>query len=161
MFVLAIAFQSSLTFADIPGAFSRRKHLKGAPIGLALVLPSNSKTGLERVSKDKPSSLLGLVINDEGKKFYNIDHGCQSYNKTLLLQRRQGKISWSVCFFLNLICEYALVEHRTIPGYSGWLLALPSHVRIARTNCQEQTLLFGSKTGAYHQWPMLLNFLQP
>ncbi len=25
------------------------------------------------VSKDKPSSLLGLVISDEGKKFYNID----------------------------------------------------------------------------------------
>jgi hypothetical protein len=27
-----------------PGAYPRRKHLKGAPIGLALALPSNSKT---------------------------------------------------------------------------------------------------------------------
>jgi Wnt-binding factor required for Wnt secretion len=26
-----------------------------------------------QVSKDKPSSLLGLVISDKGKKFYNID----------------------------------------------------------------------------------------
>ncbi len=49
------------------------KHLNGAPIGLALALPSNSKTWLERVSKDKCSNLLGLVISNEGKKFYNID----------------------------------------------------------------------------------------
>jgi hypothetical protein len=28
---------------------------------------------MERVSKEKPSSLLGLVVSDEGKKFYNID----------------------------------------------------------------------------------------
>jgi hypothetical protein len=41
---LAITFQSSLTFAGNTGAFPRRKHLKGAPIGLALALPSNSKT---------------------------------------------------------------------------------------------------------------------
>ncbi len=40
---------------------------------MALALPSNSKTWLERVSKDKPSSLLGFVVSDEGKKFYNID----------------------------------------------------------------------------------------
>ncbi len=46
----------------IPGAFPRWKHLKGAPIGLTLALPSNSKTWLERVSKDKHSSLLGLII---------------------------------------------------------------------------------------------------
>jgi hypothetical protein len=56
-----------------PGAYPRRKHLKGAPIGFALALPSNSKTRLERVSKEKASSLLGLVISDEGKKFYYID----------------------------------------------------------------------------------------
>ncbi len=53
-----------------PGAYPRRKHLKGTSIELALALPSNSKTWLERVSKDKPSSLLGLVVGDEGKKFY-------------------------------------------------------------------------------------------
>ncbi len=42
-------------------------------IGLALALPSNSKTRLERDSKVKPSNLLGLFMIDEGKKFYNID----------------------------------------------------------------------------------------
>jgi hypothetical protein len=53
---------------ETPGAYPRRKHLKGASIGLALALPSNSKTLLERVSKGKPSSLLGLVVSDEEKK---------------------------------------------------------------------------------------------
>jgi hypothetical protein len=52
-----------------PGAFPRRKHLKGPPIELALALPSNSKAQLERVSKDKPSCLLGLFVSDEEKKF--------------------------------------------------------------------------------------------
>ncbi len=60
-------------FLKTPGAYPRRKHLKGAPIGLPLALPSKSKTWLERVSKGKPSSLLGLIINDKGKKFYNND----------------------------------------------------------------------------------------
>jgi hypothetical protein len=46
-----------------PGAYPRRK---------ALALSSNSKTSLERVSKDKCSSLLGLIVSDEGKKFNNI-----------------------------------------------------------------------------------------
>jgi hypothetical protein len=56
-----------------PGAYPRRKHLKGAPFpfGLALALPSNSKTLLERFSKDKPSSLLGLIVSDEFKKSFN------------------------------------------------------------------------------------------
>jgi hypothetical protein len=58
---------------ETPGACPRRKQLKGAPIGLALALPSNSKASLERVFKDKHSSLLGPIISDEGKKFYNID----------------------------------------------------------------------------------------
>ncbi len=40
-------------------------------IGFGLALPSNSKTWLERISKGKPSSLLGLMVSDEGKKFYN------------------------------------------------------------------------------------------
>jgi hypothetical protein len=51
-----------------PEAYPRRKHVKGALIGLALALPSISKTRLEKILKEKPSSLLGLVISDEGKK---------------------------------------------------------------------------------------------
>jgi hypothetical protein len=51
-----------------PGPYPRRKHLKGPPIGLALALPSNPKARLERVTKGKHSSLLGIFISDEGKK---------------------------------------------------------------------------------------------
>jgi hypothetical protein len=56
------------------GVYSRRKHLKGSPIGFVLALPSNSKAQVERVTKGKPSSLLGLVVSDKRKKFYNIDN---------------------------------------------------------------------------------------
>jgi hypothetical protein len=56
-----------------PGACPRRKDLKAPPIGFALALPSNSKTRLERVCKGKPSGLLGLIVSDEEKKFYNLD----------------------------------------------------------------------------------------
>jgi hypothetical protein len=52
------------------GAYPRWKHLKGPPIGFALALPSISKTKLERVSKGKLSSLLGLIVSDKGEKFY-------------------------------------------------------------------------------------------
>jgi len=38
-----------------------------------LALPSNSKTWLERVSKDKPSSLEGVVVGDDAKTFYTPD----------------------------------------------------------------------------------------
>jgi hypothetical protein len=65
------------------GAYPRRKHLKGTLIGLALALPSSSKTWLERVSKAKPSSLLGLVISEKGKKFNNIDLMETSSEKTI------------------------------------------------------------------------------
>ncbi len=78
---LAKTFQSSLTFAGSTKSLPKSKHLKGPTIGFALALPSNSKTWLGKVTKGKPSSLLGLVVNDEGKKFYNIDTWCQGYQK--------------------------------------------------------------------------------
>jgi hypothetical protein len=53
-----------------PGAYPKRKHLKCPTIRFAL--PSNSKTRLKRGIKGKPSRLLGLVVSDEGKKFYNM-----------------------------------------------------------------------------------------
>jgi hypothetical protein len=59
-------------------------------------LPSNSKTRLERVSKGKPSSLLGLVISDEGKKFHNIDTWCQWFEKLFSSSLRQMHKLFSV-----------------------------------------------------------------
>ena len=77
-----------------PEAYPRRKHLKGPPIKFALAaLPSNSKTQLERLSKDKRSSLLGLVISDKGKKSYNIDTKSQDYKKIFFVTDDKAKIS--------------------------------------------------------------------
>ncbi len=74
---LAITFQSSLTFAG--NIRSLPKNLKCPQVGFALALPSNSKTQLESIFNGKPFSLLGLVISDEEKKFYNIDTWGQCY----------------------------------------------------------------------------------
>jgi hypothetical protein len=38
---------------------------------------------VERVYKDEPSSLLGLIMSDEGKKFYNIDTWWETLTPTL------------------------------------------------------------------------------
>jgi len=78
------------------GACPRRKHQQGPPIGFALALPSNSKIRLERVTKGKPSSLLGLAVSDEGKQFYNIDTWCQSYI-IFFFATNTDKLSKSVC----------------------------------------------------------------
>ena len=78
---------------ETPGAYPRRKYLKGAPIGLALALLSNSKAQLERVSKGKCSSLLGLIVSNKGKEFYNIDtsldHSCSSFGDDLNVSVKQ------------------------------------------------------------------------
>ncbi len=65
---LAITFQSSLAF---PG------NTRSLPENEASERSSNwvgpGPALMERVSKGEPSSFLGLVVSDEGQKFYNID----------------------------------------------------------------------------------------
>ncbi len=72
---LAITFQSSLTLLETPGAYPRRKHLKGLPIGFALALPSNSKTRLEGVSRGKPSSYWASSSVMKEKSFITLTPG--------------------------------------------------------------------------------------
>jgi len=46
----------------------------GAPFRcFLLVLPANVRLDWKVIARYKHSSLLGLVISDKGKKFYNID----------------------------------------------------------------------------------------
>jgi hypothetical protein len=42
-------------------------------LGKLLVLPANVRLDWKVIARYKHSSLLGLVISDEGKKFYKID----------------------------------------------------------------------------------------
>jgi hypothetical protein len=51
-------------------------------LGKLLVLPANVRLDWEVIDRYKHSSLLGLVISDEGKKFYNI------YPRTWVLRSR-------------------------------------------------------------------------
>jgi hypothetical protein len=58
-----------------PGAYPRRKHLKGAPIlGWLWPCPQILRPDWKGFPSTNPSSLLCLLVSDEGKKFYNIDH---------------------------------------------------------------------------------------
>ncbi len=70
---LTITFQSSLTFAGNTRSLSKKEASERSYNWVAPALPTNFKAWLERVSKDKPSSLLGLIVSDEGKQFNNID----------------------------------------------------------------------------------------
>jgi hypothetical protein len=54
-------------------------------LGKLLVLPANIRLGCKVIARDKHSSLFGLIISDEGNKFYNIDTRCQCY-KTFFLR---------------------------------------------------------------------------
>jgi hypothetical protein len=45
------------------------QHMKGASLGQATALLTNK---LERLAKDKHSSLLHIIINDCFKTFYNV-----------------------------------------------------------------------------------------
>ncbi len=67
--------------------------MKGAPIALALALSSNFKTLLERVSKDKRSSLLGLVVSVEAKTFYGIGTSPLSPTSLSLAKIRKNSTS--------------------------------------------------------------------
>ena len=42
-------------------------------LGKLLVLPANVRLDWKVITRYKYSSLLGFIISDEGKKFYNID----------------------------------------------------------------------------------------
>jgi len=48
-------------------------------LGKLLVLPANVRLDWKVFARCKHSSLLGLVSNFEGKKFYNIVTWCQRY----------------------------------------------------------------------------------
>ncbi len=73
--------------------------MTGVPIGLALALPTNSKTRLERVSKDKRSSLLVVIISDKGKKVLYYWDQMESQRMSEIL-RSSGSVSNTFSFLV-------------------------------------------------------------
>jgi len=56
-----------------------------SPLGWLWPCPQIPRPDWKGFPSTKPSSLLGLSVNDEGKKFYNIDHTCQYYKTFFVL----------------------------------------------------------------------------
>jgi hypothetical protein len=81
--------------------------MKFSPIGLALPLPSNSKTCLERVSKDTPSSLLSLIVSDKGNFFMTLTPGDPGSAKA---NRGEPKSCLGRVFIYKLVTCYARTE---------------------------------------------------
>jgi hypothetical protein len=52
-------------------------------LGKLLVLPANVRLDWKVIARYKHASLLGLIVSDEGKKFYNIDHNWE-FTKVLM-----------------------------------------------------------------------------
>ncbi len=62
-------------------------------LGKLLVLPANVRLDWKVIASYKHSSLFGLVISDEGKKFYNTDNRCQSYKTFFFVSDTPAKKS--------------------------------------------------------------------
>ncbi len=90
---LAITFQSSQTFDGNTRSLPKRKHLKGPPIGLALALPSKSKTWVERVSKDKPSNFIRPRRLWWRKKVYKLTPSVKSFGDLCATPPKQNLTS--------------------------------------------------------------------
>jgi hypothetical protein len=58
-------------------------------LGKLLVLPANVRLDWKVIASYNHSSLFGLVVSDEGKKFYNIDPWCQHYKTFLFVTGNQ------------------------------------------------------------------------
>ena len=62
-----------LEFDGIPEP-NQLEHISDASfLDKLLVLPANGRLDWKVIASYKHSSLFGLVVSDEGKKFYNID----------------------------------------------------------------------------------------
>ncbi len=55
------------------------------------MLPANVRLDWKVTTSYKHSSLFGLIISDEEKKFYNIDIRCQSYKTFFSSSLMAGK----------------------------------------------------------------------
>jgi hypothetical protein len=76
-----VPFQSSLTFAGNTRSIPKKEASERCSIWVG--------SGLALKVKDLTESLLGLVISDKGKKFYNID--TRSSGKEVKWRERQKK----------------------------------------------------------------------
>jgi hypothetical protein len=70
------------------------EHLSDASfLGKLLVLPANFRLDWKVIARYRHSSLFGLVISNEGKKFYNIDTSGLYYNHVTIVNDDSSVVS--------------------------------------------------------------------
>jgi hypothetical protein len=104
------------------------KHLSGAPLyGRLFDLPTNIRPRLERLARDKHSTLLQKFVNYSHKKFYRIGSGGNKATVTkfyslnfsyfFLLDDKLEHLSLASLYVFGQSKEPTLeVEFNTIPG---------------------------------------------
>ncbi len=60
-------------------------------MGKLLVFLANVRLDWKVIATYKHFSLFGLVVSDEGKKFYNIDTWCQCYKTFFFVADEEAK----------------------------------------------------------------------
>jgi hypothetical protein len=98
-FVPVKSFQPSLMFAGKAGAYPCEAHFRCSTLGYAPGLTHKHKTRLQRLARDKYSSLLSKGVTNNRKKFYNIGHWPQSYKTLYIWDLQIFAKSLSVCFW--------------------------------------------------------------
>ncbi len=83
-----------------------------------LVLPANYRLDWKVIASYEHSSLFGLVISIEGKKFYNIDTRCQCYKTFFSLQTMRPN---------KLECLYLAIPFQSSLTFAGSTRSLPKN----------------------------------
>jgi hypothetical protein len=81
--VIEKPFQSGLNLKARPEQTQLEDLSDASILGKLLVLPANVRIDWKVFVRHKHSSLFGLIISNEEKKFYTIGHRCHYY-KTFL-----------------------------------------------------------------------------
>jgi hypothetical protein len=85
------------------------EHLSDASfLGKLLVLPTNVRLDWKVIASYKHSSLFGLIVSDEGKKFHNID----TWTPVLCQYSKAGSKRKTIYFFINRTAELTDFELR-------------------------------------------------
>ncbi len=104
MFAPGKSFQDSIVFAGKAGAYPSEAPFKCSILEWAPGLAHKQSTSMERLAKNKHSSLLRIFVNYGQKKFYNIGPGENCTSKEVLptwpmAVGAAGRTIYQVCGF--------------------------------------------------------------
>jgi hypothetical protein len=86
----------------------------------SLVLPANFRLDWKEIAMYKHSNLFGLIVSNEGKKFYNIDTRTQTWS-TEMTEPNLGPTTWMGKRPNKVSLENLTIKQGSI--YSSFLLS--------------------------------------